>query len=81
MSDAEHIYSIADNHVQTVQVCVDRLQELGANEHLKRLTGRLQKLAARATPVGDDKGTKAARRQRRLQNLKGQPAERATQSR
>jgi hypothetical protein len=65
MSNAEHIYSIADHHAQTVQVCVDRLQELGANEQLKRLTGRLQKLAARATP---DKGTKAARRQRRRQN-------------
>jgi hypothetical protein len=71
MSDAEHIYSIADNHAQTVQVCVDRLQELGANEQLKRLTGRLQKLAARAAPVGDDKGTKAARRQRSFR----QPAE------
>jgi hypothetical protein len=78
MRNAERIYRIADNHAQTVHVCVDRLQELGANEHLKRLTGRLQKLAALATPVGDDKGTKAARRQRRLQNLKGQPAERAT---
>jgi hypothetical protein len=31
MSSAEHIYSIADNHVQTVQVCIDRLHELGAN--------------------------------------------------
>jgi hypothetical protein len=64
MGDAEHIFSIADHHAQTVQVCIDRLQELGANEQLKRLTGRLQKLAARATPVGDDKGAKAARRQR-----------------
>ena len=60
MSTAEHIYSIADNHVQTVQVCIDRLHELGANEQLKLLTGRLRKLAVRA----DDKDTKAARRQR-----------------
>jgi hypothetical protein len=60
MSNAEHIYSIAHDHAQTVQVCIDRLHELGANEQLKRLTGRLQKvgLAVRATP-GDD-----ARRQR-----------------
>jgi hypothetical protein len=28
------------------------------------LTGRLQKLAVRTTPGDDDKGTKAARRQR-----------------
>jgi hypothetical protein len=62
MSYAEHIYSIAENHAQTVQVCIDRLHELSANEQLKRLTGRLQKLAVRATPGGD--GTKAARRQR-----------------
>ena len=66
MSSAEHIYSIADNHVQTVQVCVDRLHELGAKEQLKLLTGRLRKLAFRATPGNgnDDKDTKAARRQR-----------------
>jgi hypothetical protein len=50
MSYAEHIYSIAENHAQTVQVCIDRLHELSANEQLKRLTGRLQKLAVRATP-------------------------------
>jgi hypothetical protein len=64
MSDAEHIYSIADTHAQTVQLCIDRLHELGANEQLKLLTGRLQKLAVRTTPGDDDKGTKAARRQR-----------------
>jgi hypothetical protein len=69
MSDAEHIYSIADKHAQTVQVCIDRLHELGANEQLKRLTGRLQKLATQAA-LGDG-DTKAARRQRGLpQNLK-----------
>jgi hypothetical protein len=70
MSDAEHIYSIADNHAQTVQLCIDRLHELGANEQLKLLTGRLQKLAVRATPGEGDKGTGAARRQRgRPQNF------------
>ena len=64
MSSADHIYSIADNHVQTVQVFIERLHELGANEQLKRLTGRLQKLAVRARPRNDHKDTKAARRQR-----------------
>jgi hypothetical protein len=66
MSNAEHIYNIATDHAQTVQACIDRLHELGANEQLKRLTGRLQKLAVRAAPGADndDKDTKAARRQR-----------------
>jgi hypothetical protein len=57
MSSAEHIYSIADNHAQTVQVCIDRLHQLGANEQLRVLTGRLQKLAVWADPGDDDKGT------------------------
>ena len=39
-NSGKHIYSIADDHAQTVQVCIDRLHELGANEQLKRLTGR-----------------------------------------
>jgi hypothetical protein len=64
MSNAEHIYNIANDHAQTVQVCIDRLHELGANEQLKLLTRRLQKLAVRATPGDDDKDTKAAWRQR-----------------
>ena len=66
MSNAEHIYNIATDHAQTVQACIDRLHELGANEQLKRLTGKLQKLAVRAAPGADndDKDTKAARRQR-----------------
>jgi hypothetical protein len=68
MSNAEHIYNIANDHAQTVQVCIDRLHELGANEQLKRLTARLQKLAVRAAPGDDDKDkdkdTKATRRQR-----------------
>ena len=67
MSSAERVYSIAVDHAQTVQGCIDRLHELGANAQLK--------LSVRATPGKDDKGTKAARRQQgRLQNLKGQPA-------
>jgi hypothetical protein len=75
MSSAKHIYSIANNHAQTVQVCIDRLHELGENEQLKLLTGRLQKLVLRATAGDGDQGTKAAQRQvQRPQNLKGQPA-------
>ena len=41
-NSGKQIYSIADDHAQTVQVCIDRLHELGANEQLKRLTRRLQ---------------------------------------
>jgi len=63
-NSGKQIYSIADDHAQTVQVCIDRLHELGTNEQLKRLTGRLQKLAVRARPRNDDKDTKAAWRQR-----------------
>jgi hypothetical protein len=64
--------SIADNHAQTIQVCIDRLHKLGANKQLKLLTARLQKLAVQATWGDDDKGTKAAQRQRgRPQHLRG----------
>ena len=79
MSNAKHIYSIANNHAQTVQVCIDRLHELDANEQLKLLTARLQKLVVRARARDDHQGTKAAQRQaRRPQNLKGQSAKRAS---
>jgi hypothetical protein len=76
MRNAEHIYSIADDHAQTVQVCIDRLHELGANEQLQLLTGRLQELAVRATPGDDDKDkdTKAARRQRGRPQRRRAPA-------
>jgi len=53
MSKAKNIYKIADNHARTVQVCIDRLHELGANEQLKVLTERLQKLAVRAAAADD----------------------------
>ena len=56
MSKAENIYDIADNHARTVQVCIDRLHELGANDQLKMLTERLQKLAVRATGEDDSQG-------------------------
>jgi hypothetical protein len=55
MSRAQDVYNIADNHARTVQICIDRLHELGANEQLNRLTGRLQELAVRAIPGDDDK--------------------------
>jgi hypothetical protein len=62
MSRAENIYNIADNHARTVQVCIDRLHDLGANEQLKVLTERLQKLAVRATAEDDHKRSRIARR-------------------
>jgi hypothetical protein len=40
MSSAKHIYRIADNHAHTVQVCIDRLHELGANEQLTQTVDR-----------------------------------------
>jgi hypothetical protein len=61
MSSAEHIYRIADNHTQTVQVCIDRLHELGANEQLKVLTGTLRKLAIRAHRETRSLGPRARR--------------------
>jgi hypothetical protein len=65
MRNAERIYRIADNHAQTVRVCIDHLHKLGANVQLKVLTGKLQRLAVRATPGDDYKGTRATRRKRR----------------
>jgi hypothetical protein len=79
MSNVEDLYSIADSHAKTLQVCIDRLHELGGNEQLKQLTGRLQKLAARATAGVDDQGTKPDQRKaRRPQNLKGRAARRVS---
>ena len=54
-AQAQRIYKIAVRHLQTVQSCVDRLHELGANDQLKLLTGRLQRLAFRATSTEEDK--------------------------
>jgi hypothetical protein len=62
MRRAENIYNIADNHARTVQVCIDRLHELGANEQLKVLTERLQKLAVRATAEEGHKRSQLAQR-------------------
>ena len=67
MSSAKHVYSIADNHAQTVQVCIDRLHHLRAKQQLKRLAERLQKLATQAAP-GD--GQKSKRQPGRSQILR-----------
>jgi len=48
------IYDIAAKYLNTVQVCVDRLQELGANHELKLLTACLTRLAFRSAPSGPD---------------------------
>jgi hypothetical protein len=45
------IYDTAAKHLQTAQVCVDRLQELGATHELKLLAARLTRLAFQATTV------------------------------
>ena len=49
--DAIAIYDIAAKHLQTAQVCVDRLHKLGATHELRLLTERLQRLAFQATPA------------------------------
>ena len=54
MTTQAAIYDIAARHAQTIQVCVDRLHELGAYHELRLLTGRLQRLAFRATPVEEE---------------------------
>jgi hypothetical protein len=43
-SDVEGMYELTVRHLQTVQVAVDRLHELGATDKLKLLSGRLQHL-------------------------------------
>ena len=51
------IFDVALRHTHTVEVCVDRLQQLGANHELKLLTGRLQRLALKATPTEEEEYT------------------------
>ena len=60
MSSAKNIYSIANNHAQTVQVCIDRLHQLHANQQLKRLADTLQKLATEAAPGDVEKSKRTA---------------------
>jgi hypothetical protein len=44
------LYSAAAKHLEMVQKLIDQLIERHANDELKRLTGRLQRLAFRAEP-------------------------------
>src|SRR5262249_31334679 len=74
MSSAKYVYTIADNHAQTVPVCIDRLHELGANEQLKVLTGRLQKLAVRAEPGDLTKELRPARAQAPVKTMRPEPS-------
>jgi hypothetical protein len=53
-AQAQRVYEIAVQHLQTVQGCIDRLAEFGANEQLRLLSGRLQRLSFRATPEGGE---------------------------
>ena len=55
MSRAENIYDIADSHARTVQVCIDRLHQLGANQQLEQLAETLQQLATQAAPGDGEK--------------------------
>jgi hypothetical protein len=48
------IFDVALRHTRTVEVCIHRLQQLGANHELKLLSGRLQRLAIEATPTEED---------------------------
>jgi len=48
------IYDIAAKYLTTVQVCVDRLHELGATHELKLLMGRLTRLVSRSSPSGPE---------------------------
>ena len=65
MTHAERVCNVAVKHLQTVQVAVDRLVELNASEQLKLLTGRLQRLAFRATPLEDENPLLTSNRTRR----------------
>jgi hypothetical protein len=51
MSNAQRIYDQTCRHLQAVQINIDRLAELDANEELALLTSRLQRLAFRAAPT------------------------------
>ena len=51
------IFDVALRHTRTIEVCVDRLQQLGANHELKLLSGRLQRLAFEATPTEEEEDT------------------------
>jgi hypothetical protein len=51
MSNAQRLYDQTCRHLRAVQANIDRLAELGANEKLALLCGRLQRLSFRAAPA------------------------------
>ena len=51
MTNAQRLYNQTCRHLQAVQANIDRLAELGANEKLALLCGRLQRLSFRAAPA------------------------------
>src|SRR5262245_66444693 len=51
------IFDVAARNARTIEVCVDRLQQLGANHELRLLTGRLQRLAFKAAPTEEEEDT------------------------
>jgi uncharacterized protein YaaW (UPF0174 family) len=50
----ERLYHAASVYCLKIQNIIDHLSELGANEQLKLLAGRLQRLSFRSTPLGAD---------------------------
>jgi hypothetical protein len=67
MTHAQRLYNQTCRHLQAVQANIDRLAELNANEELAVLTGRLQRLAFRATPAPtEEERAKLNHRMRRL---------------
>jgi hypothetical protein len=56
MSNAQRLYDQTCRHLRAVQANIDRLAELGANEKLALLCGRLQRLSFRAAPATTEEG-------------------------
>jgi hypothetical protein len=50
----QRLYDAASVYCLKIQNIIDHLSELGANEQLKLLAGRLQRLSFRSTPLGAD---------------------------
>jgi hypothetical protein len=51
------IYDVAVKYLATAQQCIDRLHAMGAAHELRLLTGRLQRLSFRATPLEEPADT------------------------
>ncbi len=61
MTAVQRVANIAEKHAHTIQVCVDRLHELGAESELRALASVLQRLAFRAAPPAEN-GSKRVQR-------------------